>query len=261
MVQQTTEEMWEAVVSEPMPSPLQTAPPDELNRAVQLWRDVLVASCRAHEAKPEEEEYHQRHTLAINAHALMGVLLRRLPRALQGSTEGGPVPLKQLLRGRLRRAELGTDEDWRTILVEFLVEKELVKNKPEMEAEGSPDVKRGRKAVASVHGDCVKRSVQDLADTGPIAMTEEVRNALLDLVAAPVGEDEVRVTRAEAARLLEQARRTAQPPGKKALKQRICGPTFRAGAGPGPSAIRNAHILALARQPGGVDAIRAFARV
>ena len=91
-------------------------------------------------------------------------------------------------------------------------------------------------------------------------MTEEVRSALLDLVAAPAGEEKVRATRAEAAQVLEQARRTAQPPGKEALAQRIFGPTFRAGAGPGPSAARITHILVLARLQGGVDAARAFAR-
>ena len=107
-----------------------------------------------------------------------------------GSTEGGPVSLKQLLRGRLRRAEMGTDEDWRTILVEFLVERELVTHKPEMEAEGSPEVKMGRQAVASDHVDGEK-IVPDLADMGPIAMTEEVRSALVDLVAAPVGDEKV----------------------------------------------------------------------
>ena len=102
------------------------------------------------------------------------------------------MTLKQLLRGRLRRAETGTDGDWRLILVEFLVGRALVRNKPEMGAEGSPEAKRGRTAVASAHGDCVKRSAQDLADTGPIAMAEEVRDTLFDLAAAPAGEGEVR---------------------------------------------------------------------
>ena len=119
---------------------------------------------------------------------------------------------------------------------------ELASNRPELEAEGSPKVKRGRQAAASVHGDCVKRSVQDLADMGHTTMAEEDRSALLDLVAAPAGEEKVRSTRAEAARLLEQARRTARPLGKTALTHRIFGPTVRAGVGPGPSAIRSPAI-------------------
>ena len=52
--------------------------------------------------------------------------------------------------------EMSTDEDWRTLLVEFFLGRELVRDRPELEPGGCPEVKRGRKAaVASVHGDCV----------------------------------------------------------------------------------------------------------
>ena len=132
---------------------------------------------------------------------------------------------------------------------------------PTAEEKGTPEVKRGRKAVASVQSDCVARAVHDLADTGSIGMTEEVRQALLELVAMPGLHNAAERARVEAAAQMEQARRTGEPFGNEALQPRIFGSTFRVGAGPGPSAIRNAHIAALARLPHGVDAIRAFATI
>ena len=67
-----------------MTAALQPPPRGELNGGVQLWLDVLVATHRTHEAKTGEEEYPQRHVLAIKAYATLGVLICRRPRALHG---------------------------------------------------------------------------------------------------------------------------------------------------------------------------------
>ena len=91
--------------------------------------------------------------------------------------------------------------------------------------------------------------MNDLADIGAITSTDEVRDALLALAAIEAEDAEVAETRKAAARLRLMAFRQGEAPSKNAFKQRIFGPQFRAGAGPGPSGIRNSHITELARLP------------
>ena len=45
------------------------------------------------------------------------------------------------------------------------------------------------------------------------------------------------------------------------MRNRIFGPTFRRGAAPGPSGIRNSYVKMLAELPGGSEALRGFAEV
>ena len=84
----TTDELWEAVVEEPMAGTIQAPPPEELTRATYVWRDALVDVLRTHQAPPGSDEATRQRAASVKAYAAMGVLLRRAPEAIRDARKG-----------------------------------------------------------------------------------------------------------------------------------------------------------------------------
>ena len=162
---------------------------------VTIWRDVLLEMSRAHAATPGDPVYQYRHLLAMKTYAVPSLLLRRRPQAGLSAAQAGPISVTQTLRRRIQLAEIGTEEDWTELLVQYLGEREQARHGQPLEDQGCPAARRGRKVVASVHSECEKRASHDLEDEADITTTPEVCTALADLVvgeAPPGGKGEGR---------------------------------------------------------------------
>ena len=96
-------ELLEEVVRLPMQPTLLDVPADVLARAMEQWRQCLVSLRAVYGDRASSSV--QRRQASLWAYALPGLLLRRPPRA-EGDADQGAVPLKTVLRRRLKLAEV-----------------------------------------------------------------------------------------------------------------------------------------------------------
>ena len=92
-------------------------------------------------------------------------MLRRPPRRLDGDEGHGEFPLKTALRRRLKMSEVPEVKHYRELLAEYLderaktIEHAAAAVSPQA---GADEVASWRRAVASVHGDCVARARREV---------------------------------------------------------------------------------------------------
>ena len=116
------------------------------------------------------------------------------------------------------------------------------------------------KAVASVKMDAVSRARQEVGCKPSVPLTVETQQQVLSLTAMQVPEPEKAKLQTLLADHVPNLKR-AKLPAKRAIKRKVCSPSFKTGSAPGPSGIRNAYIKALALQPGGIDALFGWMRI
>ena len=204
----------------------------------------------------------ERRVASLWAFVVLGLLLRRPPRSADGVETAGCVPLKTVLSNRLKRAEVAENGLLRELLDEYLAERAADRRRAaDRDGRVQGDVLEGwQRAVKSVQADCVARARREATGQRWAARDEATRAEMLRLAVADVPDGEREAIEAQVA-ALAPAIAGAKPPRKASLRRRIFGPSFRRGAAPGPSGIRNAYIAALASLPGGVDALHGFGRL
>ena len=112
---------------------------------------------------------------------------------------------------------------------------------------------------ASVRADCVSRARRELFSKRRPPRSQETHDEVARVAAAETDAEEVAMTTQCAREILASKR--LKPPARRAIAGHIRAPSFREGAAPGPSGIRNSYIRYLSQMPGGLDALCGFVAI
>ena len=153
--------------------------------------------------------------------------------------------LRQTLKDRIAQAEIGDLRGLVDLYTQYLQDRDKrnLKMNDEEPLSSNPSVVKTRRLVSAVHTDCVARGRQELRPQERMPLTESTRQHVLDLTALEAPPCEM----AKLQEMLQEIQvdvRRAKLPGRRSIRAKVFGPSFKAGSAPGPSSIRNSHIKA-----------------
>ena len=251
-------EVLEAATAEPTPGTLPFVSKKLEMRAVKLMQNALAEFNAA-------SGQHANHC-ARWAWIMPSLLLRAPVREGRTKTPAecaGDFSLTAVVRRRIQMAE---QQQWDMLLKEFMEEKEQFKKAQWLAtrseaAKTFPDddlKETHEKTVAAVQGDCVSRARRMLECKPSPPKTLETAQQMEELVCRPVDDDHREALIAEIAAVCKSCKPVPRPKQRMARRRMT---TLRSGAAPGPSGMRNRHLLMMMQTTAGMDTVLNFAHL